>query len=55
MGFDKNKQRESLYSQQASTMPKRSIKDSGVIVDDDDDDDGDSEFDFPPFLKNRNF
>ncbi len=52
-GFDKNKQKEALYNNQ--NMPKRSIKDSGVLVDDDDDADGDSEFDFPPFLKNRNF
>ena len=53
-GFDKNKPKEGLYGPQ-NVMPKRSIKDSGVIVDDDDDDDTDSEFDFPPFLKNRNF
>ena len=50
-GFDKAKpQRQStIYDQQA--QPSREI----TIMDDDDDDDSDSEYDFPPFLRNRNF
>ena len=50
-GFDKAKQQKSaIYDQQASN---KSIKE--ITIMDDDDDDSDSEYDFPPFLKNRNF
>ncbi len=52
-GFDKNKKQATIYDQQASTTTQ-SIKDT-TIMDDDDDDDSDSEYDFPPFLRNRNF
>ena len=52
-GFDKSKQQQksTIYDQQATVKPAREI----TIMDDDDDDDSDSEYDFPPFLRNRNF
>ena len=52
-GFDKTKQQKQsmIYDQQAPIKPNREI----TIMDDDDDDDTDSEYDFPPFLRNRNF
>ena len=50
-GFDKAKQQKSaIYDQQATN---KSVKE--ITIMDDDDDDSDSEYDFPPFLKNRNF
>ena len=52
-GFDKAKQQKqsAIYDQQMQAKPVREI----TIMDDDDDDDSDSEYDFPPFLRNRNF
>ena len=52
-GFDKNKKPATIYDQQAPSTTQV-IKDT-TIMDDDDDDDSDSEYDFPPFLRNRNF
>ena len=52
-GFDKNKKSATIYDQQAPSTTQV-IKDT-TIMDDDDDDDSDSEYDFPPFLRNRNF
>lgn len=52
-GFDKNKKPTTIYDQQAPSTTQV-IKDT-TIMDDDDDDDSDSEYDFPPFLRNRNF
>lgn len=51
-GFDKTKQQKqsTIYDQQANQNLKEI-----TIMDDDDDDDSDSEYDFPPFLRNRNF
>ena len=47
-GFDKSKKEKTIYDQQANNKEI-------TIMDDDDDDDADSEYDFPPFLRNRNF
>ncbi len=52
-GFDKNKKQATIYDQQAPSTTQV-IKDT-TIMDDDDDDDSDNEYDFPPFLRNRNF
>ena len=53
-GFDKSKKQNTIYDQQASASNgENSQKD--VTIMDDDDDDGDNEYDFPPFLRNRNF
>lgn len=51
-GFDKAKQQKqsTIYDQQANQNLKEI-----TIMDDDEDDDSDSEYDFPPFLRNRNF
>ena len=53
-GFDKNKNKEKeiMYNTAPSQQPLRRAT-REVIMDEDDDSDG--EFDFPPFLKNRNF
>ena len=53
-GFDKNKKQSTIYDQQAIPSIQKEVRDT-TIMDDDDDDDGDSEYDFPPFLRNRNF
>ena len=53
-GFDKNKKQSTIYDQQAIPSTQKEVRDT-TIMDDDDDDDGDSEYDFPPFLRNRNF
>lgn len=55
-GFDKNKKQpqNTIYDQQAVTTVQKEVRDT-TIMDDDDDDDSDSEYDFPPFLRNRNF
>ena len=53
-GFDKNKKQSIIYDQQAIPSTPKEARDT-TIMDDDDDDDGDSEYDFPPFLRNRNF
>ena len=50
-GFDKAKKQSAIYDQQAGNKQEKEI----TIMDDDDDDDSDSEYDFPPFLRNRNF
>ena len=53
-GFDKSKKQNVIYDQQASSIAtEQPTKD--VTIMDDDDDDGDNEYDFPPFLRNRNF
>ena len=49
-GFNKQKPQKQIYDQQASKNKEITIMD-----DDDDDDEGESEYDFPPFLRNRNF
>ena len=55
-GFDKNKnkdkEKEIMYN--TNQMPMRRAQREVTIMDDDDND-GDGEFDFPPFLRNRNF
>ena len=52
-GFDKSKKQNVIYDQQASMNNQdQTAKDITIM---DDDDDGDSEYDFPPFLRNRNF
>jgi len=53
-GFDKAKQQKvnTIYDQQATNRPTREVT---IMDDDDDDDDSDGEYDFPPFLRNRNF
>ena len=49
-GFDKNKPKQNtIYDQQAGKSNKE------ITIMDDDDDEGESEYDFPPFLRNRNF
>ena len=50
-GFDKSKKQNTIYDQQANTIPQN----KEITIMDDDDDDNDSEYDFPPFLRNRNF
>ena len=53
-GFDKNnkdKEQEIMYN--TNQMPLRRSAKEVTIMDDDDENDG--EFDFPPFLRNRNF
>ena len=54
-GFDKkNKEiKEGIEFNTNKEGPMR--RSSRAILDEDDDNDGDSEFDFPPFLRNRNF
>ena len=54
-GFDKNKKQNTIYDQQAIPSTQKDVRDTTIMDDDDDDDDGDSEYDFPPFLRNRNF
>ncbi len=54
-GFDKNKKQSTIYDQQAIPSTQKEVRDTTIMDDDDDDDDGDSEYDFPPFLRNRNF
>ncbi len=56
-GFDKNKKQpqNTIYDQQAVTTVQKEVRDTTIMDDDDDDDDSDSEYDFPPFLRNRNF
>ena len=56
-GFDKTKKQNTIYDQQASSNQtiSNTQKDTTILDLDDDDDDGDSEYDFPPFLRNRNF
>ena len=51
-GFDKAKQQKQsmIYDQQMEQN-----RDREITIMDDDDDDSDSEYDFPPFLRNRNF
>ena len=51
-GFNKQKpvKQNTIYDQQAGKSNKEI-----TIMDDDDDDEGDNEYDFPPFLRNRNF
>ena len=46
----KKEKQNTIYDQQAISKPQREI-----TIMDDDDDDSDSEYDFPPFLRNRNF
>ena len=53
-GFDKNKKQNTIYDQQATNLNK-TTKEITIMDDDDDDDDSDSEYDFPSFLRNRNF
>ena len=53
-GFDKSKKQNVIYDQQASISTNDTQKRDVTIVDDDDDD-SDNEYDFPPFLRNRNF
>ena len=52
-GFDKSKKQNTIYDQQA--VPNLDQKQHDITIMDDDDDDGDNEYDFPPFLRNRNF
>ncbi len=49
-GFDKAKKQNQIYDQQQDSKPNKEIP-----IMEDDDDDGDNEYDFPPFLRNRNF
>ena len=50
-GFDKSKQKQqAIYDQQAGGK-----EDKEITIMDDEEDDNDSEYDFPPFLRNRNF
>ena len=53
-GFDKSKKQNAIYDQQA-TVPSSDKLVNDVTVMDDDDDDGDGGYDFPSFLRNRNF
>lgn len=50
-GFDKSKKQNSIYDQQAGNNQQG----REITIMDDDDDDSDTEYDFPPFLRNRNF
>ena len=54
-GFDKSKKQNVIYDQQAGISTNDNQQKDITIVDDDDDDDSDNEYDFPPFLRNRNF
>ena len=54
-GFDKNKKQNTIYDQQATNLNKTTKEITIMDDDDDDDDDSDSEYDFPSFLRNRNF
>ena len=53
-GFDKSKKQNTIYDQQANISNETGVN-KDVTIMDDDDDDGDNEYDFPPFLRNRNF
>ena len=53
-GFDKHKrEKEVMHNTNPNQMPLRRSQREITLMEDDDD--SDSEFDFPPFLKNRNF
>ena len=52
-GFDKSKKQNTIYDQQANLSNSGTTNKDITIMDDDED--GDNEYDFPPFLRNRNF